>query len=117
MTTPSRNMTWRIRLSDAAEVDFAEIVATSAMKFGPKQAETYKDTLTGALAALHAGPDVPGSSSRDEIRPGLRSLHVARNGRRGRHFIVYRAAPEQVIEVVRLLYDSMDLARHIPSDA
>jgi toxin ParE1/3/4 len=37
-------------------------------------------------------------------------------GRRGRHFIMYRAASGNVIEVVRILHDAMDLARHIPPE-
>jgi toxin ParE1/3/4 len=82
-----------------------------------KQARIYQTTLTLALAALHTGPDVLGSTARSDILPSLRSLHVARNGRRGRHFIVYRSATEHVIEVVRILYDAMDLAKHIPRDA
>src|SRR5208282_1239396 len=68
------------------------------------------------LAALESGPDAPGSVSRDEILPSLRSLHVARHRRGGRHFMMYRAATGQVIEVVRILHDAMDLARHIPPE-
>jgi toxin ParE1/3/4 len=54
--------------------------------------------------------------SREEIRPNIRTLHVARHGRRGRHFIMYRAALDHVIEVVRILHDAMDLARHLPPE-
>jgi toxin ParE1/3/4 len=108
---------WRVRLGDAAEADFASILKYTANKFGVKQARIYQTTLTQALAALHAGPDVLGSTARSEILPSLRSLHVARNGRCGRHFIIYRPALEQVIEVVRILHDAMDLAQHIPPDA
>jgi toxin ParE1/3/4 len=62
------------------------------------------------------GPDVPGSAARDEIQEGLRTLHVARQGRCGRHFIMYRAADGSVIEVARILHEAMDLARHIPPE-
>jgi toxin ParE1/3/4 len=89
---------------------------TSSDTFGAPQADIYQVTLINALAAPDSGPDMPGSVARDEILPGLSSLHVARLGRRGRHFIMYRAAPGQVIEVVRVLHDAMDLARHIPPD-
>jgi len=47
------------------------------------------------------------------------TLHVARHGRRGRHFVVFRVGRESdhgVIEVLRLLHDSMDLQRHLRSD-
>ncbi len=107
---------WRIRLGDEAEKDFARILKHTKDKFGDRQFEIYRATLSDALAALEAGADVLGSVARDEILSNLRTLHVARKGRRGRHFIMYRAAAGQVIEVVRILHDAMDLARHIPPD-
>jgi plasmid stabilization system protein ParE len=58
----------------------------------------------------------PGSVARGEILPNLRTLHIARRGRRGRHFILYRPAQGQVIEVLRILHDAMEMARHIPPD-
>jgi toxin ParE1/3/4 len=67
-----------------------------------------------ALAALHQSPDLPDSEPRDEIRPRLRSVHVARKGRQGRHFILYRTADADRIEIVRILHDSMDISRHVP---
>jgi toxin ParE1/3/4 len=39
---------------------------------------------------------------------------VARQGRRGRHFLVFRQIEDRCIDVLRLLHDGMDLARHIP---
>ena len=108
---------WRVRLGAEAEKDFVRIVKYTADTFGERQAAIYQTTLTDALAALHSGPDVPGSASRDEILPGLRTLHVARQGGRGRHFIMYRALGGEVIEVVRILHDAMDLARHIPPES
>ncbi len=109
---------WRVRLGDEAETDFARILTYTRDAYGPKQAEAYKLTLSAALAALLDGPDIQGSVARDEIRPGLRTLHVARRGRRGRHFVMFRIAPDpaggELIEVVRILHDAMDLARHIP---
>ncbi len=56
-------------------------------------------------------------SANDVLRDGLRSLHVARRGRRGRHFIMYRASADDTIEVVRILHDGMDLAAHVPPHA
>jgi toxin ParE1/3/4 len=59
---------------------------------------------------------VPGAKPRDDIAPGLRSLHVARSGRKGRHIIIFRARGSDktaVIEVLRILHDAMDLPRHL----
>lgn len=107
---------WRIRLGDEAERDFEHILQTTKDKFGDRQLEIYRLTLIDALAALEAGPDISGSVNRSDVHPNLRTLHVARKGRRGRHFVLYRAAPGNVIDVIRILYDGMDLPRHIPTD-
>lgn len=48
------------------------------------------------------------------MAPGIRTLHAARNGHKARHFVVFRVAEGQILEVLRLLHDSMDLARHLP---
>jgi toxin ParE1/3/4 len=104
---------WRVRLGAAAELDFANILKWTTEKFGSRQARIYRDTLMLAIGELSNGPDVPGSRARDEIMPGLRALHVARRGRRGRHFLLYRAVEGRIIEIGRILHDQMDLQRHL----
>src|SRR5712691_2498355 len=87
---PNRNLMverkWRVRLGAAAELDFANILKWTTENFGARQSRLYRDTLVQAIGELADGPDVVGSKARDEIVRGLRSLHVARHGRRGRHF-------------------------------
>ncbi|MDR3423752.1 MAG: type II toxin-antitoxin system RelE/ParE family toxin [Alphaproteobacteria bacterium] len=107
---------WNIHLGSEAEKDFVRILRYTKNTFGERQAAIYKTTILKAFAALAFGPDVPGSSSRDEILQGIRTLHVARKGRRGRHFVMYRAEEKHVIEVVRILHDAMELSRHIPKE-
>jgi len=97
---------WRIRLGAAAELDFANILKWTTENFGARQSRVYRDTLVQAIGELADGPDVAGSKARDEIMPGLRTLHVARRGRRGSHF---------TIDIVRILHDRMDVKRHLPS--
>jgi methyl-accepting chemotaxis protein len=48
-----------------------------------------------------------GVKKRDDILPGIYLLHVARQGRRGRHVVVFRQRPGQIIDVLRILHDSM----------
>ncbi len=105
---------WRIRLGAAAELDFANLLKWTAENFGVRQSRIYRDTAVQAISELADGPDVAGSKARDEIMPGLRTLHVARHGRRGRHFLMYRVAPGGIIEIGRILHDGMDLQRHVP---
>lgn len=108
---------WRVRLGAAAEVDFANILKWTAENFGARQSRVYRDVLVQTIGALADGPDVAGSAARYEIMTGLRTLHVARSGRRGSHFLMYRATPSSTLEIVRILHDRMDLQRHVPSDS
>ncbi|WP_028346333.1 type II toxin-antitoxin system RelE/ParE family toxin [Bradyrhizobium murdochi] len=105
---------WRVRLGAAAEVDFANIVKWITENFGARQSRVYRDTLVQAIGELADGPEVAGSKARGEIMSGLRTLHIARHGRRGSHFLMYRVAPGMTIEIVRILHDRMDLQRHLP---
>ena len=106
---------WSVRLGAAAELDFANILKWTAENFGARQSRLYRDILIQAIGELADGPGVAGSKARDEIMQGLHTLHVARHGRRGRHFLLYRVAPGRIIEIMRILHDSMDLACHLPS--
>ncbi|MDA9476135.1 plasmid stabilization protein ParE [Bradyrhizobium sp. CCBAU 65884] len=105
---------WRVRLGAAAEVDFANILRWTTENFGARQSRIYRDTLVQTMGELADGPNVAGSRPRDEIMANLRTLHVARHGRRGSHFLMYRAAPDSTIEIVRILHDRMDFRRHVP---
>lgn len=106
--------TWRVRLGAAAELDFANILRWTTEEFGARQSRRYRDTIVEAIGELANGPEVAGSRARDEIGRGLRTLHMARHGQRGSHFLLYRAAPERTVEIVRILHDRMDLPRHLP---
>lgn len=105
---------WLPRLSAESERDLKEIIRWAARHFGAAQARRYRATIFSALRELESGPNIPGSRARDEILPGVRTLHVARHGQRGRHFLIYRAS-EPDIRILRILHDEMDLARHLPS--
>jgi toxin ParE1/3/4 len=106
---------WRVRLGAEAELDFANILKWTTETFGARRSRLYRDTIVQAIGELVNGPEVAGSKARDEIKRGLRTLHIARHGRRGRHFLLYRAAPGRIIEIVRILHDGMELRRHLPS--
>ncbi|HTO82160.1 MAG TPA: type II toxin-antitoxin system RelE/ParE family toxin [Methylomirabilota bacterium] len=110
---------WTVRLSQTAQAEFRGIVRWTAAKFGKRQARLYEETLTSALAALTAGPSQLGIKARPEIGKGLFTLHVARAGRKGRHFILFRAIESSdapIVDVIRLLHDSMDLRRPAPPE-
>lgn len=104
---------WRVRLAKQAELDLHGITIWTVENFGAQQAEVYAETLSLAIEALHDGPEIFGVTVREDIGPSIRTLHVARQGRKGRHFVVFKTAPEQTMDVLRLLHDSMDLTRHV----
>lgn len=105
---------WTVRLGQQAEQDFVDILQWTARTFGEVQASTYAETIALAIESLRDGPDILGARAREDIQPGIRTLHVAQQGRAGRHFVVFRAVGSNM-DVLRLLHDSMDLPRHLSS--
>ena len=96
---------WTVRLSAAAEADYRLILRWTAENFGLAQARSYADTLSSALTALSAGPEIIGVKVRPEIGNAIRTLHVARGGRKGRHFVLFRTdclQGDKLIDVLRL---------------
>ena len=112
-----RLQAWPIRLSAAAEADIQGILDWTLEQFGEQQAHIYTGTLSEALESLAIGPKVIGVKKRNDIARGLFTLHVARHGRKGRHFIMFRTGLDKdrkVIEVLRILHDAMDLPHYLP---
>jgi toxin ParE1/3/4 len=104
---------WSIRIAQSAQHDMVAILGWTRRQLGTRQAQAYARTLSRALQALGEGPDVAGARQRDDLGQGVRVLHVARQGRHGRHFVVFRIGGKHGIDVLRVLHDSMDLARHM----
>lgn len=108
---------WTVRLSAAAEADYRQILRWTTERFGSAQARVYGETISSALKALSTGPSTRGARERKEISINVWTLPVARNGRKGRHFVMFRVDDipgRKVVSVLRLLHDSMDLERHLP---
>ncbi|WP_081630747.1 type II toxin-antitoxin system RelE/ParE family toxin [Thioalkalivibrio sp. ALE16] len=110
---------WTVRLAARAEQDLREVVSWTAEHFGEQQARAYAGTLSAAIRALQGGPAIPTVRSREDIGPGICTLHVARAGRKGRHMLVFRPASDnpRCVELLRVLHDAMDLpGRLTPGD-
>lgn len=118
MTRASRK--YDVELSDAAERDLREITRWTAGRFGREQARAYVAMLRQAFRELAAGPAAPGARARVDLGDQLYTLHTGRGVRRARHLIVFRITPRErggLVEVLRILHDAMDLARHLPGEA
>jgi toxin ParE1/3/4 len=106
---------WTPILTAKAQNDLRQIVEWTTARFGEAQSSAYRDTILSAIKELRSGPDLPGARDRDALIVGLRMIHVGRHGKRGRHFILFRVRPDEsgIIDVLRILHDSMDLQRHL----
>ena len=105
---------WHVRVAQQAEQDIVAILKWIADQFGSQQVDMYSETLTLSLTALFEGPTLQDVRARDDIQPDLLTLHVARQGRCGRHFVVFQIDNDHhCIDVLRVLHDSMDLQRHV----
>lgn len=104
----------RVILGKLAEDDLANIAGWTAENFGARQADAYIEAILDTIDEL-SGDDPPiRSKARDEIAPGVRTLHMAKAGRRGRHLLVYTISAD-AITIVRILHDSMEVWRHLPN--
>ena len=105
---------WIAHLTDQAAQDIENILDWIYEQFGPLQMEVYADVINDALEVLTQGPQLIDVRRRPELGDNVATLHVARQGRKGRHLLLFRVHEQDcAIEVLRILHDSMDLARHL----
>lgn len=105
---------WLVRITKQAELDLFEIVHWTHTQFGRGQADAYERILIEAVDALGAGPAIRGVRRRDDLVAGLRTLHVTRGRKKGRHLLFFMFnESERAVEVLRILHEAMDFARHL----
>ena len=66
----------RFRLSQPAQNDLANILATSAERWGTEGRRRYARLLAAAMRVVAANPEGPLTQARNELSPGLRSIHL-----------------------------------------
>lgn len=110
-----------LRISPKAHTDIADTLRFTEVRFGESVRTQYQDLLQATFRSLAEKPAHISSTMRDELSPGLRSLHLSINvlemsdGRmiRPRHIVFYRTGPDQVVEILRILHDAMEVAQHL----
>src|SRR5689334_25334496 len=107
-------MSYTLRISDRAVRDIEEALAYTLDQFGARKQAAYAKLIQNALGDIVADPTCAPAKQRPELHPHARTFHIARRGKPGRHFFLYRIADDQNVDVARLLHDSMDLQRHLP---
>lgn len=105
-------MAFQVRISAPARRDIEEVLAWTYREFGEAKYDDYRALIREAIEAIARNPDA--ARRRPELHESARTFHIARRGRRARHFFLLRIAPDGVAEIARLLYDGMELSSHLP---
>jgi len=94
----------KIQIRPRARKNIKEIWRYTYKKWGEQQADVYTNELGQAIDSLIDNPEI--GLSIDYIRQGYRLSHVKH------HYIIYRLTPT-LIDIVRVLGESMDIKRHL----
>lgn len=111
----------RFRLSRLARADLADILATSARRWGIEGRRRYVALLSNAMREAAANPEGPATRDRPELASGIRSFHIRHTHsndpdtqvRKPVHVVYYRLVRPGLIEIVRVLHERMEPSRHL----
>jgi len=111
----------RFRISRPAQADISGILTTSAERWGVEAQRRYAACLAAAMRKAAFDPEGLVTKNRDELLPGIRSLHLrhARDDEtdakvhRPVHVLYYRVVRPGLIEIVRVLHERMEPSRHL----
>lgn len=91
-------------LSPRARSDLDAIWDYTERTWSADQAERYLRDIHLACEALASGRKQ--GRTAEDIRPGYRKLAV------GAHFLFYKTTPDGIIDIIRILHQSMDIPVH-----
>jgi toxin ParE1/3/4 len=100
MSSPNRSLV----IADRARRDFEEILYYSIQTWGQRQADLYEAAIDHALRQLLAFPFQ--GRARDDLFTGCRSRLVE-------HHLIFYEVTDTEINVVRILHQRADPARHV----
>jgi toxin ParE1/3/4 len=114
----------KVVIAPAAQRDIESILSWTHDHFGEHGRRRYQALLVQSIMDIVADQLVAGSVSRPEIGDRVRTYHLSYSRHRvsatsgtvkhPRHFLLYRTADTDTVEIGRILHDSMDLDRHLP---
>jgi toxin ParE1/3/4 len=115
-----------IIIAPAARSDIVNILAWTRDNFGPMTLKRYARLIQTAIEDVAENPECMGSESRPEIADHCRTYHLYHSrqkaGKPGhrirnpRHILLYRVVESDILEIGRILHDSMDLEQHLPEE-
>jgi toxin ParE1/3/4 len=109
----------RYRLTKSARSDIGSILRRSEERHGRDGRTRYSALLLAAMLRVAEDLESRSTSDRGELRPGIRSFHIRHSRDESReapvarpvHVIFYRVVQPGMVEVVRVLHDSMEPSR------
>ncbi|MCB1097741.1 MAG: type II toxin-antitoxin system RelE/ParE family toxin [Verrucomicrobiae bacterium] len=109
------------RVSDAAQRDIENLTGYTAERFGELALDRYLRLLDVTITKLRSDPERPGIRN---FSGKVRKCHLSlwkedakmSHGvvKHPRHVLFFQIADDGVLEVIRVLHDSMDFASHLP---
>jgi toxin ParE1/3/4 len=113
-------------IAPKARSDIAHILAWTEESFGPQASRRYGNLIATAMEQVATNPELAGSRPRPDITDHCRTYHlffsrksVGRSGDRVRrpcHFLLYRVTDTGMVEIGRVLHDSMEVKAHLPEE-
>lgn len=90
----------RYRLTNDAVKDLDEIWAYTYEKWSEEQADRYYNLIKSEFEFIASNPN--SGKPMDHVKEGYRSSKVKS------HLVFYKIAPDKIVEIVRILHQSMD---------
>ena len=114
-------MSYKISIADAAQTDLDDILEWTTHAFGAAGRKRYEALIQAALNDLLCDPGRIGVRQRNDIGTGICAYHLSNSRKRAktalqvgkpRHLVFFQVKG-YVVQILRLLHDSMDFARHV----
>ncbi len=119
----TKHKPYEVRIAAPALIDIGDIWLWTVERFGHAAALRSETLIEQAIADLADDPTRPAAKERPDVLPGICFYHLAFSRthvpgdqavKSPRHFVMFRHLQPGVIEILRILHDSRDLARHPP---
>lgn len=107
-----------VEFTDSALADLDDILENTLDEFGTLQLERYTTQIQNAIWELEeAGSSAPLLKNRPDIRPGIATYPIAREGKASPHLFYLRkienSAKGPAIVIIRVLHQRMDPGAHL----
>ena len=112
---------YKISIADAAQADLDDILEWTTRAFAVTGRKRYEVLVQTALTDLLLNPGRTGVRQRNDIGYGVCTYHLSTSRKRTktaaqvgkpRHLVFFRVRGN-VVQILRLLHDSMDFVRHV----